>query len=203
MILEAMDVLRVEAALLRANLPDLTLRPGMTLPGRVLERAGQFGVLMLAGAALSAELPDNLTAGTALRLRVEDISGDRVLLRALEPQPAAVPQQPPPDVRLPLPGGRQAQVRVTEDAASGPDGRRPTTIALAYESPALGTLDLRLVHRPGAGLQVTVGATAGSAEERARAAAEDLRRALSDAVGVPVTVAVVGRPPEPRVDVYA
>ena len=28
MILEAMDILRVEAALLRANLPDLTLRQG-------------------------------------------------------------------------------------------------------------------------------------------------------------------------------
>ena len=40
MILEAMamDLLRVEAALLRAQLPELVLRPGMTLPARVMER---------------------------------------------------------------------------------------------------------------------------------------------------------------------
>ncbi len=202
MILEAMDVLRVEAALLRANLPDLTLREGMTLPGRVLERAGAFGVLMLAGAALSAELPDNLTAGTALRLRVEEVSADRVLLRALEPQGPPPAATPPPDVRVPLPGGREAEVRVTEEAGGGPGGRA-TTIALAYESPALGTLDLKLVHRPGAGLQVTVGAVAGVAEDHARASAEELREALSAAAGLPVTVTVIPRPPEPRVNVYA
>jgi hypothetical protein len=202
MILEAMDTLRVEAALLRANLPDLTLRPGMTLPGRVLERSGNFGLLMLAGAALSAELPENLTAGSMLRLRVEEVSADRVLLRALEPQAAPAAPAPPPDVTVPLPGGREAEVRVTEDAA-GPDGRRTTTIALAYDSPALGTLDLKLVHRPGAGLQATVGAAAGPAEDRARGAAGALRQALTDALGMPATVTVIARPPEPRVDVYA
>jgi hypothetical protein len=203
MILEAMDGIRVEAALLRANLPELTLREGMTLPGRVLERAGAFGVLMLAGAALSAELPENLAAGTALRLRVEEVSADRVLLRALEPQAPPPAATPPADVRVQLPGGRAAEVRVTEDGAAGPDGRRPTTIVLDYASPALGALDFKLVHRPGAGLQVTVGAVAGRAEDHARAAAEELREALSASSDLPVTVTVISRPPEPRVDVYA
>ena len=196
-------MLKVDVALLRANLPDLMLRPGMTLPGRVLERAGQFGVLMLAGTALAAELPDDLAAGAAVRLRVEEVGADRVVLRALEAPPAAAPQPPPPDVALPLPGGARAEVRVTERA--GPEGEAgpATTIALAFASPALGPLDLKLVHRPGAGLQVTVGAVAGAAEDLARAAADELRGALSRAVGAPATVAVVGRPPEPRVDVYA
>src|SRR5215210_1004123 len=104
-----MDVLRVQAALLRANMPDLVLRPGLMLPARVLERAGQYGLLLLAGTPLSAELPDELQAGARLRLRVEEVGPDRVVLRAVEPggQPASPAQVPPPDVALPLPGGRQ------------------------------------------------------------------------------------------------
>src|ERR687888_2055732 len=101
-----MDVLRVEAALLRAQLPELVLRPGMTLPARVMERAGQFGVLLLAGTPLSAELPDELRAGDRLRLRVEEVGADRVVLRAVETQaqpPAAGSPLPPPEVALPLP----------------------------------------------------------------------------------------------------
>ena len=78
------------------------------------------------------------------------------------------------------------------------------TVGLTYDSPALGTLDLKLVLQPGgAGLQVTVGATAGAPEERVRGAAEELRRALGDATRLPAAVRVVGRTPKPRVDFYA
>jgi hypothetical protein len=205
MILEAMDLLRVEAALLRAQLPELVLRPGMTLPARVMERAGQFGVLLLAGTPLSAELPDELQAGDRLRLRVEDVSADRVVLRAVEtPAPATAAPAAPPQIGLPLPGGLRAEVRVTEQADDGRGPDDPVTVALAYDSPALGPLDLRLVQQPGgAGLQVTVGATSGAPEERVRGAAEALRRALTEATGLPATVRVIGRPPEPRVNLYA
>ena len=200
-----MDVLRVQAALLRANMPELVLRPGLVLPARVLERAGSHGILLLAGTPLSAELPDELQPGARLRLRVEEVGADRVVLRAVEqaaqPQPPA--STPPPDVALPLPGGRQAEVRVTERAAERRDAREPAAVALAYDSPALGTLDLRLVHQPGAGLTVTVGATAGAPEERVRAAAEELRAALQEATSLPASVRVVARPAEPRVDLYA
>src|SRR3954466_4789069 len=83
MILEAMDLLRVQAALLRAQLPELVLRPGMTLPARVMERHGQMGILLLAGTPLSAQLPDELKAGDRLRLRVEDV-GEQVVLRTVD-----------------------------------------------------------------------------------------------------------------------
>ena len=203
MILEAMDLLRVEAALLRAQLPELVLRPGMTLPARVMERHGQMGLLLLAGTPLSAQLPDELKAGDRLRLRVEDI-GEQVVLRTVETPAAQQQAAPPPELALPLPGGGRAEVRVTEQAAEGGGPGDPVTVALDYDSPALGTLDLRLVQQPGgAGLQVTVGATSGMPEERVRGAAEELRRALSEATGLPATVRVIGRPPEPRVNLYA
>jgi hypothetical protein len=199
-----MDVLRVQAALLRANMPDLVLRPGLMLPAKVLERAGQHRLLLLAGTPLSAELPDDLEAGARLRLRVEEVGPDRVVLRAVDtPATPGAPPLQPPDVALPLPGGRQAEVRVTERAAEGRAGDEPAVVALAYDSPALGTLDLRLVLQPRAGLAVTVGATAGAPEDRVRAAADGLRTALSEATGLPASVRVVGRPPEPRVDLYA
>jgi hypothetical protein len=206
MILEAMDLLRVEAALLRAQLPELVLRPGMTLPARVMERHGQLGLLLLAGTPLSAQLPDELKAGDRLRLRVEDV-GEQVVLRTVEtPAPGAQQgaQTPPPEVALPLPGGLQAEVRVTEQADEGRGDDEAVTVALDYDSPALGTLDLRLVQqRGGAGIQVTVGAMAGAPEERARGASEELRAALADATGLPATVRVVGRTPRPRVNLYA
>ena len=199
-----MDLLRVEAALLRAQLPELTLRPGMTLPGRVMERHGQMGLLMLAGTPLAAQLPDDLKAGDRLRLRVEDI-GEQVVLRTVETAPAATQTAtPPPEVALPLPGGRQAEVRVTEKADEQRGADEPVSVGLTYDSPALGTLDLRLVQQPGgAGLQVTIGAGAGPPEEQARSAAETLRRTLTEATGLPTTVRAVGRTPKPRVDFYA
>ena len=199
-----MDLLRVEAALLRAQLPELTLRPGMTLPGRVMERHGQMGLLMLAGTPLAAQLPDDLKAGDRLRLRVEDI-GEQVVLRTVETAPAATQTAtPPPEVALPLPGGRQAEVRVTEKADEQRGADEPVTVGLTYDSPALGTIAIRLVQQPaGAGLQVTIGAGAGPPEEQARSAAEALRRTLAEETGLPTTVRVVGRTPKPRVDFYA
>ena len=202
MILEAMDLLRIQAALLRAQLPELVLRPGMTLPARVMERHGQMGLLLLAGTPLSAQLPDELKAGDRLRLRVEDV-GEQVVLRTVESPAQQQQASPPPEVALPLPNGGRAELRVTEQANEG-GADEPVTVALDYDSPALGTLDLRLVQQPGgAGLQVTVGAAVGAPEERVRGAAEDLRRALADATGLPATVRVVGRTPKPRVNLYA
>ena len=47
----------VDPALLRVEMPELVLRPGMTLAARVAERSGSRGILMLAGHPLSAQLP--------------------------------------------------------------------------------------------------------------------------------------------------
>jgi hypothetical protein len=205
MILEAMDLLRVEAALLRANLPELVLRPGMTLPARVVERHGQMGLLLLAGTPLSARLPDELKAGDRLRLRVEDV-GEQIVLRTVE-TPAGQQQAQTtaaPQLTLPLPNGAHAELRVTEKAEQRGGEDEPVTVALDYDSPALGPIAMRLVLQPGGGgLQVTVGAAAGAPEDRVRGAAEELRRALAEATGLPAIVRVVGRTPKARVNLYA
>src|SRR3954462_3079464 len=122
MILEAMDLLRVQAALLRAQLPELVLRPGMTLPARVMERHGQMGILLLAGTPLSAQLPDDLKAGDRLRLRVEDV-GEQVVLRTVD-SPAAPQQAPPPPPAGPPPAPARGPPAAAERGAGGAPGDR-------------------------------------------------------------------------------
>src|SRR3954464_9759699 len=50
-------VLQLEAALLRRQMPDLLLRPGMTLFARVAEREGRHGIIVLAGSPSFAAVP--------------------------------------------------------------------------------------------------------------------------------------------------
>src|SRR5213076_1129041 len=127
-------VLQLEAALLRRQLPDLLLRPGMTLFARVAEREGQHGIIILAGSPLVAQLPDSVHAGDKLRLLVEDTRGERVTMKLVQEQPAPPPQTP--TVGLPMPDGTQARLTVEErEAADGENGDpEHASIAIAYES---------------------------------------------------------------------
>ena len=93
----------IDPALLKAELPQLVLRPGITLAARVAERQGSRGLLMIAGSALAAELPEGVKAGDTLRLRVQEASPDRIVMRMESEQ-----QQQIPVVPVPLPGGQQA-----------------------------------------------------------------------------------------------
>ena len=65
-----MDLLRVEAALLRNLMPDLLLREGMQMVATVAERAGQKGIIVLAGTPLAAQLPDEVQVGDRLAMIV-------------------------------------------------------------------------------------------------------------------------------------
>ncbi|MBS1869778.1 MAG: hypothetical protein JSS99_08945 [Actinobacteria bacterium] len=62
-----MRPLAVDLVLLRATAPDLPLVVGRVLAARVVERHGQRGI---AGAYLTAELPEELQPGDSLRLVV-------------------------------------------------------------------------------------------------------------------------------------
>lgn len=168
---------------LRGQLPELVLRPGGTLAARVVDRSS----ISIAGIVLAATLPDDVAAGETLRLRIEEATPERLLLRVLDETPQA-----PPGAALPLPDGTHARVRVEERDAGDERGGRPPSVTLAYESPALGRIDLRLELPPG-GVTASVGAAAGRPAARAEAAAGELRSALAQATGREAQVRVSPR----------
>jgi hypothetical protein len=194
-------VLQLEAALLRRQLPDLLLRPGMTLFARVAEREGRHGIIVLAGSPLVAELPDEVQVGDKLRLLVQDTRGERVAMKLVPEQATAPPQTPV--VGLPLPDGTHARVTVEEKDAGDEHGDgdgQHASITIGYSSPALGQIGFVLSLAPGAVL-VRAELAQGTAFEMASDAADALRTRLGEATGRAAEVTVVPRR-EP-LDLYA
>ena len=187
--------MRLDALLLRARAPDLVLRTGMVLAARVAERSGRHGILTMAGAALVAELPDEVAAGDRLRLTVVETGPERVVMRLTEP-----PAPPAVAVQLPLPDGRAAGVRVEERQGDRSAEGEAQMVAVTYESPRLGAIEFRLglsVDAVSAWVRVAAGAPHSLAEERAG----ELREALAQATGRAASITVsVRRDP---FDVYA
>ena len=193
-------MLRVEAAMLRAVLPQLVLREGMKIVVSVAERLGDRGIIVLGGTPLAAQLPDDVQAGDVLRLIVAETTPERVVLRIADPQ--QVPQAPAPTVGLPLPDGTQARITVSErdaGASRGGDGERHE-VRLTYASARLGALDLH-VALAGEALRVHVRARAGQPFELAERHAGELQQAIAGATGKPAQVLV--SPRHDPFDVYA
>ncbi|HEY1597287.1 MAG TPA: hypothetical protein VGF74_17950 [Thermoleophilaceae bacterium] len=180
----------LDPAILKAEIPQLVLRPGMTLAARVAERQGPRGILMIANAALVAELPDEVKAGDTLRLRVQETSADRVVMK-LEPETAQA-QQPQLPVPVPLPGGLQAHLHVDEREAEGRRGGEQAAVAISYRSPQLGAIDFRLALQ-GGNLTAHVKAAHGVPHELAAGQAEELRDALNRATGKAIQLTVSPR----------
>lgn len=192
-----MEPLAVDLLLLRSlETPGLKIVPGRALMARVVEvDAAGRGMLSMAGALLEATLPKNVRAGQELRLVVSEVSADRVLLSLSDQQQVAT--LPAPVV---LPGG--GGVRVSEDdaAPTGAATGELHTVALRYDAPALGAVDLHFRLDAGT-LQVAVTVPHGAPLELARAAEDSLRQTLADHVERTVSVSVKGRH-EP-LEVYA
>jgi hypothetical protein len=188
-------VVAVATALLRAQLPDVTLREGASVMARVASRGEGHGVIVLAGIPLTAQLPDGVQAGATLALRVEEVGPERVVLRldaqAVNPLAAGptAPRPDPPRVGVDEPPRR--------GVAGDPGG---ASVALAFESPALGRIDLR-IDLATAAVQVGVQAPAGAAFDAADAASERLRATLGEALERPAAVRVTPR--RESLDVYA
>jgi hypothetical protein len=195
-------LLQIEAAFLRRQMPDLILREGSTLAARVAERHGKHGVITLAGAALLAELPDEVQTGDKLRLLVADTRQEKVVMKLMQEQPAQAPQQP--EVFIAQPDGSQARLTVDEDGGEegGGDGRNRehAAIALTYETPRLGAVGLKLEIAPGI-VRVRAEVRAGGVYDAADDASDALRRRLAEKTGRVAEVTVVPR--VDHIDAYA
>jgi hypothetical protein len=195
--------LSVDLLLLRASAPDLALTPGRSLAARVLERGPQnVGILNLAGAILTAELPEDVKPGTRLRLVVQEATNERLLLQIAQPRESLAPAlQPPAPPEVPLPGGgRLALLEREGGGASGDAGdAQDGAVTLRYELPALGAVELR-VALDAAAARVRIALPAGALELAAQRA-EELRAALEAKLGRPAEVSLVAR--RDPLDVYA
>src|SRR4051794_26317216 len=107
----------VALTMLRAVAPDVPLTVGSVLGARVLSREGDRGTLLLLGARLAAQLPEGVQEGDRLRVRVQEASADRLVLKVVETPQAPAPAGPQP-IALPplaLPGGATARLFVEPD----------------------------------------------------------------------------------------
>ena len=187
----------VSFAVLRAIAPDLPLPVGAVMGARVLSREGDRGTLLLAGARLAAQLPDGVHEGDALRVRVQETSGDRLVLKIVETPQGPAPAQPPLAAlsALALPHGATARLFVDpeEDAGGGRSGaEHPRSIFLRYDSPVLGRIDIALT-LTGAAIGAAVQLSAGDPAQAARAGARELQDALASAAARPALVQVLPR----------
>ena len=197
-ILEAMvDPIAVTAALLRTQLPDVTLREGATLMARVASRGESHAVIVLAGIPLTAQVPPDVQAGATLKLKVQEVTPERVTLQIDPQQPPPTPASAPRRRRWSC--ARTWRSRSRPARRRGADGEPADVVSLAFTSPALGRLDLRLELR-GERLLAEVTTPAGRPHVVASSGAERLRANL-EAVGLEATVKV--HPRHTPLDLYA
>src|SRR4051812_2875388 len=183
----------VQLVLLRSLLGELPLKPGTVVAARVIDAR----TIALAGVRMAATLPEGLEPGTAMRVRVREASGERLVLQvvgqaaheaadASAAPPSAAPQLVPLTAPIPLPGGATARLMVDPegggDGSGGSSGGGMHTVTLRYESAGVGRVDLALSVEPGAARAVAFG-PAGDVAERLRSASGDLREALMSALG--------------------
>ncbi|MDO8184473.1 hypothetical protein Q5424_03270 [Conexibacter sp. JD483] len=194
----------VNAMLLRAAAPDLALIPGRSLMASVIERGPQnVGIINLAGAILTAELPEDVRPGDRLRLVVRESTNERLLMQIAPPreaQHAAATLQPPAPAEVNLPGGRAiALVERRTGRGGGAAGGEEEAVALRLRLPALGEVELH-VSQDAAATRVRV-LLAPEAVALGAQRSQQLRAALEARIGRPADVAVAPR--RQPLDVYA
>lgn len=200
-----MDPINVDIRLIKAMLgAELRIAPGRALMARVVTADGLGrGSLNIAGAVIDAALPRDIQAGQELRLTVRNVSPERVELSLSDQNaPAEAAAQ-----AVPLPGGGTVQVAERDAGGGGAGGRRSGasdadrhSLSLRYDAPTLGAVDLRFDLDPDT-LRLSATLAAGASFERALDGAGELRDALSEALGRPVTVDI--SPRREPLDVYA
>jgi hypothetical protein len=149
-------------------------------------------VIVLAGVPLTAEVPPGVENGATLRLKVQEVTPERVTLQ-IDPQ--ALPQHAAPQP------AQEPRVVVEEPPhrGRGEDGEPADIVSLSFTSPTLGRIDLRL-ELNGVRLLTDVATPAGPATDLAAGSSERLRANL-EGKGLDATVRV--RPRRQSFDGYA
>ena len=179
-------VVAIKTLLLQAQFPELTLRPGTSIVGRVLSRGADHGVLVIAGVPLTAQLPAEIgKTGETLRLLVSDVTPERVTLQLEQ-------VLPPGGQPAPLPADRPRVAVQEQPRKVLVDGEERSTVAISFQSPALGRLDLRL-EVGGTRVRAGVEAPPGRSYELADAAAARLQASLHAGTGLEADVRVTPR----------
>jgi hypothetical protein len=191
-----MQPIAVQLITLQQVMPDVSLRLGQSLVARVAERHGDRGILMIAGQPLVAQLPEHVRAGDVLKLAVRDITAEQVVMQMHEGKeaPEAQQQAQAPAIPLAFPGAVPSHIVVDENATShGSAGEgEVSTVALTYESPALGAFNFRL-GMDGSRVVCEVRVGAGAPLAVATAAAESLRSSLAEKTERAASVSVLPR----------
>jgi hypothetical protein len=179
-------VVAIKTLLLQAQLPELPLRPGASIVARVMSRGDSHGVLVIAGVPLTAQLPAAIgKTGETLRLNVTEVTPERVTLQ--------LDQVLPPLGQPPAAATERPQVAVKEQPRTiRVDGEERSTVALSFQSAALGRLDLRL-EVGGAHVRAGVEAPPGRSYDLAQGAAARLQASLHTGTGLEAEVRVTPR----------
>jgi hypothetical protein len=188
-------VVAIKTLLLQQQLPDVQLRAGTSVVGRLLSRGEGHGVLVIAGIPLTAQLPDEVgRAGETLRLSVSDVTPERVTLHLEQVIPPG--GQPVPERTSP------ARVQVEDPPRTARvGGEERSTVAISFHSDALGRLDFRLDLVAGSRVRASVEAPAGRSFTLAHRAADRLHDGLHARTGLEAEVRV--SPRRDPLDVYA
>lgn len=202
-----MDPINVDIRLINAMLgAELRIAPGRALMARVVAADGLGrGSLNIAGAVIDAQLPTDIQAGQELRLTVRHVSAERVELSLSDQN---VPPLSSEAVRLPGGGFVRVAERDGKDATGGSGSGSGSgsgeadrhSLSLRYDAPALGAVDLHF-DLDSQSLRLSATLRAGEPFESALDRAAELRDALAETVGLPVTVDV--SPRREPLDVYA
>jgi hypothetical protein len=190
-------VVAIRTLLLQQAMPELPLRPGASVVARVASRGDQTGVLVLAGVPLSAQLPAEVQAGATLRLKVREVTPERVTLQLDGP-----PVPPPGTEPAPTPARADIPPRVAVDDPPGrrcDGGEERSSVALTFQSAVLGRLDLHIELTAGK-VEVVVD-TPAAVHDLVQDQAERLRDGLAVRTERPAEVRV--RPRRDPVDLYA
>lgn len=188
-------------------LSDLNLTLGRVLMARVVSNApGGRGTLSIAGMPIDAELPAELSEGQEIKLQVRELTPERVVLAMQSDQASPATADPPALAASSVTSAQlgNGDVEVRERHQSSHAGQSPEqathTLAIRYDAPAAGPIDLYFVLTPDA-LHVQVSVAAGATFDTATERAEELGDALQDSAARTATVSV--RPRFDPVDLYA